>query len=240
MISVAPAQSVGNHLSGHCTLYIPQSPFVHRTGLDSVTMAPSSAYDDIVSKCNNRIFLDSFSPPGKTRQRMRIWRARTGSWFLTSATRCQMREKTGRFLKLPTPHFCCWLCQLISARDVIASLLRRLAHRNPNVQLYALTLAESLSKNCGILINREISSRSFTQGLEKLIADRVRGLFIPVLFDELTGVISLDDPWEGSEACSITDCNLGCGVRERSTAGSYGGVLQWPTRQKYVFSVHII
>ncbi|KAF8998603.1 hypothetical protein BDQ17DRAFT_1247500 [Cyathus striatus] len=58
------------------------------------------------------------------------------------------------------------------ARQVIAALLKRLTHRNPNVQLYTLTLAESLSKNVGTKINREIASRAFTQGLEKIIIDR--------------------------------------------------------------------
>ncbi|KIM38361.1 hypothetical protein M413DRAFT_420484 [Hebeloma cylindrosporum] len=58
------------------------------------------------------------------------------------------------------------------AHSAIASILKRLAHRNPNVQLYALSLAESLSKNLGIEIHRELASRAFTQGLEKLIIDR--------------------------------------------------------------------
>lgn len=61
-----------------------------------------------------------------------------------------------------------------SARNVIAAVLKRLAHRNPNVQLYALALGEALSKNCGTQVNREIASRSFTQGLERIITDRVR------------------------------------------------------------------
>ena len=61
----------------------------------------------------------------------------------------------------------------LRARNVIQALLKRLAHRNPNVQLYALALAESLSKNCGIELHREIASRSFTQALEKIITDRV-------------------------------------------------------------------
>lgn len=60
------------------------------------------------------------------------------------------------------------------ANSVIAAVLKRLAHRNPNVQLYALSLAEALSKNCGIELHREIASRAFTQGLEKIITDRVR------------------------------------------------------------------
>ncbi|KZT25211.1 hypothetical protein NEOLEDRAFT_1065705 [Neolentinus lepideus HHB14362 ss-1] len=57
-------------------------------------------------------------------------------------------------------------------RNVIAAVIKRLAHRNPNVQLYSLTLVESLQKNCGIAVHREISSRAFTQALEKLVTDR--------------------------------------------------------------------
>lgn len=60
-----------------------------------------------------------------------------------------------------------------SAHSVIAAVLKRLAHRNPNVQLYALSLAESLSKNLGIELHRELASKAFTQGLEKLVTDRV-------------------------------------------------------------------
>ncbi len=61
----------------------------------------------------------------------------------------------------------------IRAHNVINALLKRLAHRNPNVQLYTLSLTDALSKNCGILVNREIASRAFTQGLEKIVTDRV-------------------------------------------------------------------
>lgn len=66
----------------------------------------------------------------------------------------------------------------------MAAVLKRLAHRNPNVQLYTLTLAESLTKNCGTEVHREIASRAFTQGLEKLVTDRVRFLtwFLFVLY----------------------------------------------------------
>jgi hypothetical protein len=63
-----------------------------------------------------------------------------------------------------------------SARNVIAAVLKRLAHRNPNVQLYSLTLTESLSKNCGKDLHTEIASRAFTQALERLITDRVCNL----------------------------------------------------------------
>ncbi|KIJ11143.1 hypothetical protein PAXINDRAFT_84964 [Paxillus involutus ATCC 200175] len=58
------------------------------------------------------------------------------------------------------------------ARNVIAAVIKRLAHRSPNVQLYSLSLSESLSKNCSIELHRELASRAFTQALEKLITDR--------------------------------------------------------------------
>ena len=59
------------------------------------------------------------------------------------------------------------------AHAVIVTILKRLAHPNPNVQLYALSLALALSKNVGIEIHRELASKAFTQGLERLITDRV-------------------------------------------------------------------
>lgn len=62
---------------------------------------------------------------------------------------------------------------LCRAHEVIVALLKRLAHRNPNVQLYTLSLSDSLSKNCGIKVNKELASRAFTQGLEKIVTDRV-------------------------------------------------------------------
>ncbi|THH32036.1 hypothetical protein EUX98_g2146 [Antrodiella citrinella] len=58
------------------------------------------------------------------------------------------------------------------ARNVVAAILKRLAHRNPNVQLYTLSLCESLTKNCGVEVHREIASRAFTQGLERIVTDR--------------------------------------------------------------------
>jgi hypothetical protein len=63
--------------------------------------------------------------------------------------------------------------RVLSGRNVIAAILKRLTHRSANVQLYTLSLAESLSKNCGLTLHRELASRAFTAGLEKLITDRV-------------------------------------------------------------------
>lgn len=51
-------------------------------------------------------------------------------------------------------------------------MIKRLAHRNANVQLYTLELANALSQNCGISMHKELASRSFTDALLRLAADR--------------------------------------------------------------------
>ncbi|KAF1953807.1 hypothetical protein CC80DRAFT_494385 [Byssothecium circinans] len=51
-------------------------------------------------------------------------------------------------------------------------MIKRLAHRNANVQLYTLELANALSQNCGLPMHKELSSRSFTDALLRLAADR--------------------------------------------------------------------
>ncbi|KAJ6160881.1 hypothetical protein N7470_004277 [Penicillium chermesinum] len=58
------------------------------------------------------------------------------------------------------------------AKEAVAAMIKRLAHRNANVQLYTLELANSLSQNCGPKIHRELASRSFTDALLRLAADR--------------------------------------------------------------------
>lgn len=57
-------------------------------------------------------------------------------------------------------------------QSVTAALIKRLAHRNANVQLYTLELANALSQNCGPPLHRELSSRSFTEALLRLANDR--------------------------------------------------------------------
>ncbi|ODO04779.1 hypothetical protein I350_05389 [Cryptococcus amylolentus CBS 6273] len=58
------------------------------------------------------------------------------------------------------------------ARLAIAALQKRLSHRNPNVQIYALELANVLAQNCGNELLGELSSRNWTQALDRLVNDR--------------------------------------------------------------------
>lgn len=59
------------------------------------------------------------------------------------------------------------------AKEVVAAMIKRLAHRNANVQLYTIELANALSQNCGVAMHRELASRSFTDQLLRLANDRV-------------------------------------------------------------------
>lgn len=58
------------------------------------------------------------------------------------------------------------------AKDAVQAIIKRLAHRNANVQLYTLELANALSQNCGLPLHKELASRSFTDALLRLAADR--------------------------------------------------------------------
>ena len=57
-------------------------------------------------------------------------------------------------------------------QQAISSLIKRLAHRNANVQLYTLELANALAQNCGPALHRELASKAFTDALLRLAADR--------------------------------------------------------------------
>lgn len=46
---------------------------------------------------------------------------------------------------------------------------------------FCLQLTNTLSENCGKLVHQEIASKSFTEGLERIITDRVRPLPLPTL-----------------------------------------------------------
>ncbi|KIW04408.1 uncharacterized protein PV09_04684 [Verruconis gallopava] len=58
------------------------------------------------------------------------------------------------------------------SKDAVAAMIKRLAHRNANVQLYTLELANALSQNCGMKMHKELASRSFTEALLRLAGDR--------------------------------------------------------------------
>ncbi|KAK7204720.1 class E vacuolar protein-sorting machinery protein hse1 [Myxozyma melibiosi] len=56
-------------------------------------------------------------------------------------------------------------------QEAVAALQKRLTHRSANVQLYSLTLTDSLAQNCGTKMHRELASRAFTQTLVRISSD---------------------------------------------------------------------
>ncbi|KAG7571300.1 hypothetical protein FFLO_00812 [Filobasidium floriforme] len=80
----------------------------------------------------------------------------------------------------------------VGAKNVITSLLKRLVHRNPNVQIFSLELANSLYQNCNKLLHLELTSRAWTGAMERLITDRTT---VPQVKNKAVGYVNTW--WQG-------------------------------------------
>lgn len=58
------------------------------------------------------------------------------------------------------------------ADEIVALLSKRITHKNVNVVLFCLTLANSLLQNCGKNVQRALSSRIFVDSLLKQLANK--------------------------------------------------------------------
>ncbi|XP_059668114.1 TOM1-like protein 6 [Cornus florida] len=59
-----------------------------------------------------------------------------------------------------------------TAKDVIKAVKKRLQHKNPRVQLLALTLLETMVKNCGDSVHLQIAERNILQEMIKIVKKR--------------------------------------------------------------------
>ncbi|KAL2913431.1 ESCRT-0 subunit protein hse1 [Polyrhizophydium stewartii] len=59
-----------------------------------------------------------------------------------------------------------------AAREAVAALTRHVLHRNVNVILFSLTVANSLAQNCGMPVKREMSSRAFLDALVRQVNNK--------------------------------------------------------------------
>ncbi|AQK69922.1 VHS and GAT domain protein [Zea mays] len=58
------------------------------------------------------------------------------------------------------------------AKDVVKSLKKRIAHKNPKVQLLALTLLETMIKNCGDVVHMVVAERDILHEMVKIVKKR--------------------------------------------------------------------
>uniref|UniRef100_A0A0C9RRS1 TSA: Wollemia nobilis Ref_Wollemi_Transcript_18652_2638 transcribed RNA sequence n=1 Tax=Wollemia nobilis TaxID=56998 RepID=A0A0C9RRS1_9CONI len=66
------------------------------------------------------------------------------------------------------------ICDIVNtdhgqAKDVIKAVKKRIAHKNPRVQLLALTLLETLIKNCGEIVHYQVAERNILQEMVKIV-----------------------------------------------------------------------
>ncbi|XP_057487598.1 TOM1-like protein 6 [Actinidia eriantha] len=55
------------------------------------------------------------------------------------------------------------------AKDVVKAVKKRLQHKNPRIQLLALTLLETMVKNCGDYVHSQIAERNILQDMVKIV-----------------------------------------------------------------------
>ena len=89
-------------------------------------------------------------------------------WYSQSHRRELDNGKLGVHLRCRRPR----RRHLFRPQQAVASLIKRLAHRNANVQIYTLELANALSQNCGPELHRELASKAFTDALLRLASER--------------------------------------------------------------------
>jgi len=58
-------------------------------------------------------------------------------------------------------------------KDVVKSLKKRIIHKNPKVQLLALTLLETMIKNCGDIVHMHVAERDILHEMVKIVKKRV-------------------------------------------------------------------
>ncbi|KAE8691411.1 branched-chain-amino-acid aminotransferase-like protein 3 [Hibiscus syriacus] len=78
----------------------------------------------------------------------------------------------------------------VQAKDVIKGIKKRLGHKNPKVQLLALTLLETIKKNCGDLAHIHIVERDVLNDMIKLVRKKQPDFHVK------EKILSLIDSWQ--------------------------------------------
>ncbi|KAL2479312.1 ENTH/VHS/GAT family protein [Abeliophyllum distichum] len=92
----------------------------------------------------------------------------------SSSASVRVEKATSEFLIGPDWTMNIDICDTINsnqtlAKDVVKAVKKRLQHKNPKVQLLALTLLETMVKNCGDYVHFQIAERSILQEMVKIV-----------------------------------------------------------------------
>ncbi|KAJ4979786.1 hypothetical protein NE237_010566 [Protea cynaroides] len=94
--------------------------------------------------------------------------------MMSSSATVGVEKATSDFLTGPDWTMNMEICDFINtnqwqAKDVVKTLKKRLQHKNPKVQLLALTLLETMIKNCGEYVHFQIAERDILQEMIKIV-----------------------------------------------------------------------
>ncbi|GMP86068.1 hypothetical protein CsSME_00038998 [Camellia sinensis var. sinensis] len=78
------------------------------------------------------------------------------------------------------------------AKDAVKAVKKRLQHRNPKVQLLALTLLETMVKNCGEHVHFQIVERNILQEMLKIVKKK----YLQTDFNVRDKILVLLDSWQ--------------------------------------------
>ncbi|CAK9144499.1 unnamed protein product [Ilex paraguariensis] len=92
----------------------------------------------------------------------------------SSSATVRVEKATSEFLIGPDWTMNIDICDTINtnhwlAKDIVKALKKRLQHKNPKVQLLALTLLETMVKNCGDYVHSQIAERTILQDMIKIV-----------------------------------------------------------------------
>lgn len=92
----------------------------------------------------------------------------------SSSATVRVEKATSEFLIGPDWTMNMDICDTINsnqmlAKDVVKAVKKRLQHKNPKVQLLALTLLETMVKNCGEYVHFQIAERNILQEMVKIV-----------------------------------------------------------------------
>lgn len=100
--------------------------------------------------------------------------ATSSSSSSSSSAAVRVEKATSEFLIGPDWTMNIDICDTINsnqwlAKDVVKAVKKRLQHKNPKVQLLALTLMETMVKNCGDNVHFQIAERGILQDMVKTV-----------------------------------------------------------------------